>query len=78
MRLISSGAFPSSSFSVARFPSISLDQDSNSSSAPEPRMRSQKPYSKAGMASFKTAVARFQKARFSTSDCSASERAMTS
>src|SRR3954471_5116643 len=78
MRLISSGAVPSSSFSVARLPSISLDQDSNSSSADPPRMRSQYPYSKAGRASFSTAVTLFQKARFSTSDCSASERAMTS
>src|SRR3954470_8863885 len=78
MRLISSGAVPSSSFSVARLPSISLDQDSNSSSADPPRMRSQYPYSKAGRASFSTAVTLFQKARFSTSDCSASERAMIS
>src|SRR4051812_22497930 len=78
MRLISSGAAPISSFSVARLPSISLDQDSNSSSAPEPRMTSQYPCSKAGTASLSTAVTRFQNARFSTSDCSASERAMTS
>ena len=78
IRLISSGAVPSSSFSVARLPSISLDQDSNSSSAPEPLIRSQKPSSNAGTASLRTAATRFQNARFSVSDCSASERAMIS